>query len=191
MAIGKKFMINNSKLRYILTVDGLDYYSFKPSFRHWFFEDWDGYIEDKEKHSIRQRVRMFIEWILGGYCIYYAGKSESLLGYVLVARGGHRITCSDKKDVVLGPYYTLTAKRGHGIMQRILNAALHDLPIVYENAYCYIKKDNIASIRAASKCRFQIYGQAEMRGMLRKLYLSNSENSLFYILKYNNDMSCN
>ena len=65
MAIRKKFMINNSRLRYILTVDGLDYYSFKPSFRHWFFEDWDGYTEDKEKNSIRQRVRMFIEWIWG------------------------------------------------------------------------------------------------------------------------------
>ena len=59
---------------------------------------------------------------------------------MLVARGGRRIICSDKKDVVLGPYYTLTAKRGHGIMPRILNAALHDLPIVYENAYCYIKR---------------------------------------------------
>ena len=76
-------------------------------------------------------------------------------------------------------------------MQRILNAALHDLPIVYENAYCYIKKDNIVSIRVASKCGFQIYGQAEMRGMLRKLYLSNSKNSMFFILKYNNDMSIN
>ena len=59
---------------------------------------------------------------------------------MLVAHGGRRITCSQKEDVVLGPYYTLKDKRGSGIMPKILNAILHDLLDSYENAYCYIKK---------------------------------------------------
>ena len=59
-------MIRNSKLRYVKKIGDLDYYFFKPSFGHWFFEDWDGYLEDKDKHSIRQKIRMLIEWIWGG-----------------------------------------------------------------------------------------------------------------------------
>ena len=59
-------MIRNSKLRYVKKIGDLDYYFFKPSIGHWFFEDWDGYLEDKDKHSSRQKIRMFIEWIWGG-----------------------------------------------------------------------------------------------------------------------------
>lgn len=182
-------MIRNSKLRYVKKIGDLDYYFFKPSFGHWFFEDWDGYLEDKDKHSIRQKIRMLIEWIWGGYCIYYAAKGDALLGYVLVAHGGRRITCSQKEDVVLGPYYTLKDWRGQGIMPKILNAALHDLLDSYANAYCYIKKDNIASINAAAKCGFQIIGQADMKGKLRRLYLTDDENSRFYIVKYKNELN--
>ena len=179
-------MINNPKLNYIKTVDNLDYYLFKPTLGHWFFEDWKGYLEDKEKHSNRQKIRMLIEWIWGGYRIYYVSKGDSIIGYVLVAHGGRRITCSQKTDIVIGPYYTLIEKRGQGLMPRMLNTILHSLSIPYKNAYCYIKKDNISSIRAASKCGFNIMGQAETKGILRKLYLTNDEKSKFYIVKYKN-----
>ena len=108
---------------------------------------------------------------------------------MLVAHGGRRITCSQKEDVVLGPYYTLKDKRGQGIMPKILNATLHDLLDSYENAYCYIKKDNIASINAATKCGFQIIGQADMKGKLRRLYLTDDENSRFYIVKHENELN--
>lgn len=177
-------MFNNPKLKYIKDIDGMEFYHFTPTLGHWFFEDWVGFEEDKDKHSRKQRIRMLIEWLWGGYSAYYAGQGEKLFGYVLVARGGRRITCSKKSDIVLGPYYTLSEERGHGIMESMLNTVLHELDIHYKNAFCYIRKDNVASIRVASKCGFKIIGQAEMRGALRKLYLTENENSKFYIVKY-------
>ena len=184
-------MLNISELKYIKNVDGMDYYQFTPTLGHWFFENWTGFQEDKEKHSKKQRIRMLIEWLWGGYHIYYAGQGEKIFGYVLIARGGRRVTCSKKSDIVLGPYYTLSEKRGHGIMSRMLRTVLHELDISYENAFCYIKKDNAASIGVALNCGFEIIGEAEMRGVLRKLYLIKDKNSIFYIVKYKNDMSKN
>lgn len=180
-------MINNSKLEYLKSINGMDLYRFKPTIGHYFFEDWIGFEEDIEKHSKRQRIRMLIELLWGGYSVYYAGQGEAILGYVLVACGGRRITCSKKTDIVLGPYYTLAAKRGHGIMFCLLENILHELEIPYESAYCYIKKDNVASIKVASKCGFEIVGQAEMHGILHKLYLTQNNSSKFYIVKYKND----
>ena len=76
-------------------------------------------------------------------------------------------------------------------MSRMLRTVLHELDISYENAFCYIKKDNAASIGVALNCGFEIVGEAEMRGVLRKLYLTKDKNSIFYIVKYKNDMSKN
>lgn len=177
-------MIDNKELTFIRSIDELDFFQYKPSFGRWFFKDWKGYMEDSEKQTNRQRIRMLLEWLWGGYRIYYVSLRDEIVGYVLVAPGGRRLTCSEKDDIVLGPYYILKEKRGLGIMPRILTAVLRDLQIPFKNAYCYIKKSNAASLRAASKCGFEIIGQAEIKGLLRKLYFSESNNSPFYFLMY-------
>lgn len=100
-------MITHRKLKYSISHNGLDYYNFQPTFNNWFFRDWPGYVEDSEKRTKRQWMRMLLEWIFGGYCMYYAAQQDQLVGYILVATGGRRITCSDQDDIVLGPYYTL------------------------------------------------------------------------------------
>lgn len=177
-------MSDQKKLKFLKSINGLDYYLFYPSLGKWFFKNWDGYKEDIEKHSKKQKMRMFLEWIWGGYSVYYISLNDELVGYVLIASGGRRITCSTRKDIVLGPYYILKEKRGLGLMSKALTAVLHDLDLLYENAYCYIKKDNVASLRTAIKSGFEIVGQAEMRGKLRKLFLTDNKNSNFYIVKY-------
>jgi len=121
---------------------------------------------------------------MGGYCIYYAAQKDRIVGYILIASGGRRITCSCKDDVVLGPYYTLKEMRGQGIASRMIAAALHGFNLKYKNAYCYIKKTNVPSIKAARKCGFEILGFANIKGCLRKLYLEDNENAAFYIVKY-------
>lgn len=181
-------MILHQELKYIKSVNGLDYYLFQPSFNNWFFHDWKGYKEDTEKQTIRQWIRMLIEYMWGGgYYIYYVAQNKSIIGYILISNGGRRVTCSNINDVVLGPYYTLKEQRGKGIASKMIDSALHDFNISYKNAYCYIKKTNIASLKAASNCGFHIIGNAEIRGILRKLYLVDKDMGAFYIVKYINE----
>lgn len=177
-------MLEVKGLKLLKTIEGLDYYLYKPSLGHWFFEGWDGFAEDTEKHARKQKIRMFIEYLWGGYSIYYAADSTRLVGYVLVASGGKRITCSCKDDIVLGPYYILKEMRGKGLCPKMLHAVLHELDIPYNDAYCYIKKNNTASLKAAAKCGFEIIGHAEIKGLLRKLVLTENSGSMFYIVRY-------
>lgn len=179
-------MINSHKLKYICEIDGIDYYLFTPTFGVWFFRDWDGFAEDIEKQSRKQQIRMLLEWFWGGYHIYYGAIHDELVGYVLVAAGGRRIVDSTKKDIVVGPYYTLKDKRGNRYMTKMIGSVLHHLERHYQNAYCYIKKSNLPSIRVASNCGFVNIGQAEMRGSLKKLFLTENDDSRFYIFKYRN-----
>lgn len=177
-------MITNHKLKYCISCNDLDYYLFKPSLGQWFFKNWKGYTEDSEKRTRRQWVRMFIEWMWGGYSIYYAARDNSIVGYITVARGGRRITLSNKKDIVLGPYYTLEAMRGQGIASSMIETALHYLGLKYERAFCYIKKTNVASLKASAKSGFSHASEAEICGPLRKLYPVNLGKGSFYIMKY-------
>lgn len=66
----------------------------------------------------------------------------------------------------------------------MIDAALHNFGLAYNNAFCYIKKTNVASLRASSKCGFRILGDAEIRGRLRKLHLVNDGMGAFYIVRY-------
>ena len=177
-------MITRKELLFCKSLDGIDIYRYKPTVGHWFLDSWKGFEEDSEKRTRRQRIRMFLEWLWGGYCIYYAALQDELVGYVLVASGGRRIVCSKRTDIVLGPYYTLSERRGSGLMTKMIKIVLHDLGIVYNSAYCYIKKDNIPSIKVATKCGFEEIGQAEMKGMLRKLHLTSNPTARFYIFRY-------
>ena len=177
-------MIMHHRLKYCISYNALDYYLFKPSLGQWFYKNWKGYAEDFEKRTCRQWIRMFIEWVWGGYSIYYASRDDSIVGYITVARGGRRITLSSKKDIVLGPYYTLKEMRGQGIASSMIETVLHDLGLKYESAFCYIKKTNVASLKASAKCGFFHASEAEIRGALRKLYPVNSGKGSFYIMKY-------
>ncbi len=128
-----------------------------------------------------QNARRMVE---GGYCIYYAAQSDKIVGYVLVAKGGRRIRCSSKEDIVIGPYYTLKELRGQGFATKMIDAVLHDIGIEFKDAYLYIKKTNTPSIKAASKCGCRIICDAAIKGLLRNIISVKDGEGQFYILKY-------
>ena len=62
-------MIKNKKLKYIKTINDLDLYVYFPMFGHWFYKDWDGFVEDYPKgikRRLRNYLRYMLEWIGGG-----------------------------------------------------------------------------------------------------------------------------
>lgn len=76
-------MILHHQLKYIKTVNQLDYYIFQPKFNNWFFHDWQGYVDDSEKQTVRQWIRMFIEWMWGGIVYITLPKKTALLDIYL------------------------------------------------------------------------------------------------------------
>ena len=71
-------------LKFIKSVDGIEYFLYKPRLGKWYFTGYPGY----SKHSIPHKFRMLIEFLEGGYEIFYMYKNGRVLGYILVARGG-------------------------------------------------------------------------------------------------------
>lgn len=174
--------MNHSELKFIKEIDGIGYYLFKPTFGHWYFKDYPNY----KKHSLSHGLRMMLEYLEGGYSIYYmiqTGK-DNIAGYVTVAKGGRRLRCSTKQDIVLGPIYIDPELRGKGIGTRGIFAVLHHLDIQYENAYEYIQPTNTASIRTVEKNGYIKIGSGSSKGLLRRI--DNDGSQEFFIYQYRN-----
>ena len=175
-------MINSESLRYFKSLGGIDYYVYKPTFGHWYYREWEGYAEDKGKQTKSHWFRMCLEYLEGGYQIIYAAEGDQLKGYSLIARGGRRLKCSSKDDIVIGPYYTAKRYRETGIASKMISDVLNHLQLKYKHAFMYIKKDNVASIKVTEHNGAQCIGEASMKGLLRRLYMT--DNGMFYVMKW-------
>ena len=171
-------MIRNDLL-YVKTVDGIEYYNFKPTIGKWYYKNYPGYT----KHSLSHNIRMFIEYLEGGYEIFYmvrAGEGGGILGYLLVARGGRRLKCSSIDDIVLGPIWVKPDLRKQGIASKGISAVLHNLDITYRYAYEYIQPTNISSIRTVEKNHFDLYGSGSSKGLMKRIENDGSKEFLIY-----------
>lgn len=168
-------MIMND-LTYVKTVDEIEYYRFKPKFGKWYYKNYSGY----RKHSLPHNVRMTIEYLEGGYEIFYMIQGGRVLGYLLVSRGGKRLKCSSRDDIVIGPIWVEPELRNTGIASKGISAVLHDLDITYKYAYEYIQPTNVSSIRTVEKNSFDLYGTGSSKGMLKRIESDGSEEFLIY-----------
>lgn len=162
-------------LPYVKTVDGIEYYRFKPTIGKWYYENYPGYV----KHSFSHNIRMLIEYLEGGYEIFYMVQGK-VLGYLLVARGGRRLRCSSREDIVIGPTWVNPELRKQGIASKGISAVLHNLDITYRYVYEYIQPANIASIRTVEKNHFDLYGSGSSKGLLKRIKNDGSKEFLIY-----------
>lgn len=170
--------MNDKHMKFLKSVGDIDYYEFKPSFGKWYYKNYPEY----ERMTIPHFIRMTIEYIEGGYRIYYLVKNNSVMGYILVTNGGGRLKCSSARDIVLGPIWISTQLRGRGIGTEGISVVLHKLGIKYNNAYEYIKCSNIASIRSVEKNGYVNIGRAKSVGLLKRIVFDN--NGDMFVFKY-------
>lgn len=177
-------MIGRTELRFVKSAEGVDFYLFRPRPGRWYYTGWDGWAEDRTAHTRSHRVRMAIEWLEAGYRVYYMAKDDEIVGYVTVARGGGRLRCATRRDIVLGPVYTPARFRGKGYATAGEKAVLHSLEIPYDAAYEYIKKDNAPSLRVAEKCGFTRFADGQIRGRLRRVCIAKEGTGTHVIVRY-------
>lgn len=155
-------MQDNSRMKYITTIEAGDIYFYKPCFGRW-------YVKNLEPMKFRRWIRLFLEYVQGGFDVYYLIRDDKITGYILAADGGRRLKCTTKNDVVLGPYYVVESERGHNYVGKIRDAILPILTRKYEYAYSYIRNDNISSIKSTLRSGFSAYCRINVVGLRHRL----------------------
>ena len=166
-----KVFMQKKELEYIGNIGSLECYKFKPTV----FKQYSTVYEKEQGpdyvNSVRHKVRMFLEWIRGGYTIYYFFENDICCGHAVVARGGGRVEASTKEDIVIGPIWVNPCCRKKGIGTKIVFYIASMADIKYKKAYEYILESNIPSIRVAEKNGFSFVGRAKEKGLLKKIVL--------------------
>ena len=156
-------------LQFVGNFDDIDYYLFKPSLFKLYPDCYEAGMEPDYVSRPVHKIRMLLEHLKTHYEIYYMIKDSEVIGHIVVARGGWRISCSKKEDIVLCPIWISPAHRGKGFGTKGISVVLNELNISYEKAYEYIGKDNIASIRSVEKNGYKMTGTASERGLFRTI----------------------
>ena len=140
-----------------------------------------------EPMSVVRRVRFALEYIRGKYKVYYLTVKNRVVGHCVVTPGGRRLKCSEKKDIVIGPYYIADDERGNGYSKTLLNLTLKNCSYDYEYAYDWIEKTNAASIRTTEACGFSKFGELNVVGKTRRLVITSNGNDYIYRRKNPNN----
>lgn len=129
-------------------------------------------------------VRFALEYVRKGrfrvYCLEVEGKPAA---YCVATPGGRRLKCSTGADIVLGPYFVAPEFRGRGYGTRVLSLTLQYCAYPYENAYAWIEKKNLPSIRAAESCGFRQTGQLNVVGVMRRLQITAEGDDWIYCIR--------
>jgi len=159
--------------KHIIFENSLSVYEFKPSFLHLL-------AVPIEPLSIARRFRFLLEFIRGGYTVYYLVKDGVVVGYCVVTPGGRRLKCSSKQDGVIGPLYICQEYRGRSLSEVIVKQSLICCLHKYNSFYCWIHKDNIPSRRSLESCGFKPIGRLNVVGVFRRLVITSQGVDIIY-----------
>lgn len=169
-------------LRYLKTVDGLDYYRFTPSL----FKQYEACYSAEERPPYWKRpihrIRMMIEHLSSRYFVIYVQKDGRPVGHHVVARGGGRLPVSTKEDLVIGPTWIVPSQRAHGYGGQSYGAVLRDLDLPFRYAYSFIDVDNAPSIAMVKKNGCVPIFRAKEYGLLKRI--RETEGGNFLIFRY-------
>lgn len=152
------------KLEKVYEKNSYEFYKYSPSLLNPFYVN-------LEKLTFKRRIRLIIAFF-AGYCVYYLAQDGKYIGYCLVQSGkDKRYKFATDKDIIVGPYYISDEYRGKKLSIELLNYVLKYSDLKYENAYDYIGKDNIPSIKASEAVGFEYMSDAKISKYLRRLSL--------------------
>jgi L-amino acid N-acyltransferase YncA len=156
-------MKKNNRLSLFKSIgDNIDILIYEPTFGKW-------YCQDLEPMKPVRWIRLLTEYIRGGFLVFYLRKEEELCSYSVTARGGRRLKCSTKEDIVIGPEFTCAQHRGKGYNGLIKRAIADYYKSSAKALYNYIDEDNKASINATLKFGFKPVGRLHVTRLLRRL----------------------
>lgn len=156
-----------NELSFLEEIDGIRYYSFKPTIKHIYYPCYEG--DETPPYFTRavHKVRMIRELYKSQYQVIYMVRNNAFVGHLVVGRGGSRIAMSTKDDIVIGPIWVVPSQRSNGYASRGIDFVLHNLDVDYNYAYEYIENTNIPSIRTVQKNGFEFFDACSEYGLFR------------------------
>ena len=161
--------ISHKRMRLLGEYEGIVFYEYSPSLLRPYYMDYPKKDHPPYETRVVHKIRMMLEFILGGYSVIYMVCEGVVLGHLVIARGGRRLAVSTPEDVVVGPIFVSPELRGKGIGTAGIRVVLTELGLKYRYAYEFIKCDNLASIRTVTKNGYVFVGHVRERGLLKKL----------------------
>ena len=168
------------KLELVNENSDLKIYRFRPSILNLFH----GNLRIMNLHEIIRFISLFVH----GYEVYHLYIGNKEIGYCVVQKGGsYRYKFATPKDIIIGPYFIANEFRKQGYATYLLNKILYEFDISYENIYCFIHKNNIASKKTVGKLGFKGYWGGKHSRITRILKKCDYEVGDFIIYKFNNN----
>lgn len=162
------------KLEMILKRNKYSIFKYKPNICNLFYNN-------MEKITVQRKIRFLME-LIRGYEVYYLMIENELVAYSVVSKGGGRYSFATEKDIVVGPYFVDEKFRGKGYSEILIGEILAFCK--YENAYDWIKKDNLPSLKCSFKVGFVVVDTADILKPFRQIVRRDNGNGEYYILKY-------
>lgn len=171
------------KIVFLKSVDGIDFYIFKPTFLRLYANCYS--MEEMPPYTYRalHRARMVREYLKSRYRVVYMKVGDKTIGHFVVGRGGTRIVMSNPEDIVIGPVWIVPSERNKGYASTGIGFILHQAGFEYINAYEYIHEKNTASIRTVENNGFVLAAKCKRHGMLRSI--REDENGDLLVYRYN------
>lgn len=169
-------------MKFVGTYLNIDFYNYSPSLIRPYYMDYPQENHPHYEKHLAHKIRMVLEYIRGGYSVYYMASDSEIVGHIVVASGGRRLKVSTKKDIVVGPIFISPSLRGKGIGTIGISVILNELDLQYKYAYEFIAEDNIASIRTVEKNGYSFVGRAKEVGLLKNLV--EADNGDYVVYRY-------
>ena len=153
-------MIDDKRLKFIKSENGINYYLFKPSLLSLYYNDKKFKHKDEPAHRFSLFHKLHMMWyivvIRGGYSILYLEQDGEILSYIIFLKANDWIIRDcEKNDYYTVFLWTYPEHRSKGLATLMSKTMLQDLQLEYNHFYKTISKDNIPSIRVAEKCGFR------------------------------------
>lgn len=178
-------IIKRIRMKKIGLYDGIEVYKYTPSLFMPYYNDYPKADHPPYERRFAHKVRMMLEYIRGGFNVYYFKINNTFVGHIVVSCGGRRLTISDKKDIVLGPIFVAPRYRNQGIGTVAIEIVLKRINLNYRFAYEFIVADNEASVKTVKKNGYEFVCHAREKGLLRTLV--QSPNGRYVVYRYSND----
>ena len=141
-------MINDRKMRYIRSEDGLDYYVFSPSLFRLYYnrtEEWT-----KHRKTFSHRFHMLYYVLRGGLKILYKMDGDEVVAYLIYTPAGRTVVQGSTRRDLFSVYITTNpAYRRQGHAAKLVSLLLTGLGLKWDTAYKTIQDSNIGSQKAA------------------------------------------
>ncbi len=179
--------IDHKRMQFLGKYDNIEFYKYSPSLFKPYYMDYPIQNHPYYEHRIVHKIRMILEYIRGGYNVFYMLYNNEVVGHLVVANGGRRLAISNKDDIVIGPIFVSPDMRGKGIGTIGINTVLNNLGLNYKYAYEFIIFNNVASIRTVEKNGYDFMCRAKETKILKNIIEDPKGN--YYIYRYSKKYS--